>query len=118
MDILKTSENIRGVYFNYSQGQPFNLWGKEEKDTWKFTEYDLDNNETGKWEVKIQGNQLTGLWLQQNKKLNVNLRENYSSGLKLKNVEMKDEYQASKNYGIKNYLNLFRNKFNKFCFNV
>ncbi len=107
MDILKTSEDIRGSYFYYSQGQPLNLSGREENGVWKLKEYDLNNNETGNWEIKVSGNQLTGTWFHQAKKFNVNLTENYHSGLKLKNVEMKDEYQVSKDYGLKNYLCLY-----------
>lgn len=107
MDIIKTPNEIRGTYFYYSQGQPLNLFGQEENGIWKLKEYDFHNNVTGNWEVKITGNQLVGVWFQDNKKLNVNLTENYQSGLKLKNVELMDEYQATKDYGIKNYLNLY-----------
>lgn len=107
MDILKTPESIMGTYFYYSYGQPINLSGMEVNGLWKLKEFDLDNNETGNWEVKISGNQLVGTWFNKDKKRNVVLTESYTNGLKFKSIEMIDEYQPSKDYGIKNYLNLY-----------
>ncbi len=106
MDILKKPDEIRGTLFHYNTGQPFNLLGMEENGLWKLKELDLFNNQTGVWEVRFSNNQLTGTWSNQNQKLNVQLKESYETGLIFKNVELKHEYQATKDYGLKNYLSL------------
>jgi len=107
MDLYKNDKTLKGVYFYYSSGQPLNLTGKVDNDLWKLEETDLNNNKTGTWEVKLNGNQLIGNWSGNGKKLTVNLKEDYSTGLKFKIIEILDEYKASENYGLKNYLGLY-----------
>lgn len=107
MDVVKNQKSIKGTHFYYHIGEPLILTGKEEEGVWKLNESNLNNDETGNWELKWNGSVLTGTWYNKTQKFNVTLQENYNNSLRFKIVELSEEFKPSTKYGLKNYVGLF-----------